>query len=269
MWTDRQFFSLAVVLYGAALIYSVLLLRQGLRRDNWINYLLLLAAWVMHTVSIFLRGIQQGRCPMHNLYEITSLITWSIVGAYLGIGLWGRFRSLGAFAAPVVFGMCLFALLLPADSSTAYRGGLISAHVTFIALAYGAFGLSSIAGAMYLAQDRNLKQHKLRAALSFLPPIQRLESAMTLLLCAGWVLLTAGLALAPVLVRQQDVVASLTGDPKILWSVFVWLVYFGLVLARYGFRQHGKRLAWGAVAGFAFVLTTFWGFNLLSPLHHP
>ena len=113
MLTDRQFFGLAVVLYGVSFLYSVFLLRQGLRRDTWTNYLVLLAAYALHTISIFQRGIEQGRCPMGNLYEVTSLVTWTIVGAYLVIGLWGRIRSFGAFAAPVVFAVSLFALLLP------------------------------------------------------------------------------------------------------------------------------------------------------------
>jgi len=39
-------------------------------------------------------------------------------------------------------------------------------------------------------------------------------------------------------------------------------------LMRYKFAQGGRRFAWGAVAAFAFVLLTFWGTNLLSPLHH-
>jgi hypothetical protein len=33
------------------------------------------------------------------------------------------------------------------------------------------------------------------------------------------------------------------------------------------FAQSGRKFAWGAVAGFAFVVLTFWGVNLLSPSH--
>jgi ABC-type uncharacterized transport system permease subunit len=196
-------------------------------------------------------------------------IVWTMVGAYLVMSLWGRIRSFGTFVAPVVFGVGLFALLVPPDEVANYRGGLVSAHVALIALAYGAFGLGSVAAAMYLVQDRNLKFHKLRAALSFLPPIQRLESIMSGLLTAGLALLTAGLCFAPLLVKQEEVAASLTRDPKIMWTAFVWLVYLVLVVLRWGFRQRGKRLAWGAVASFAFLMLTFWGFNLLSPIHNP
>ena len=39
---DRNAFALAVVLYGISSIYSVFLWRKGFRRDDHINYLLLL-----------------------------------------------------------------------------------------------------------------------------------------------------------------------------------------------------------------------------------
>src|ERR1051326_4207136 len=109
MLTDRQFFELAVFVYGVSLLYSVFLLRQGLRRDTWTNYFLLLAAFGLHTVSILHRGLEQHRCPIGNLYEVTSFAIWALVGAYLGIGLWGRVRSFGVFAAPVAFAVSLFA----------------------------------------------------------------------------------------------------------------------------------------------------------------
>ena len=58
-------------------------------------------------------------------------------------------------------------------------------------------------------------------------------------------------------------------DAKILWTIFVWLVYVVLLLRRWRFDQGGRRFAWGAIASFGFVLLTFPGFNLLSPIHNP
>jgi ABC-type uncharacterized transport system permease subunit len=46
-------------------------------------------------------------------------------------------------------------------------------------------------------------------------------------------------------------------------------MYLGLMLMRWRLEQGGRKFAWGAVAGFAFVLLTFWGTNLLSPIHNP
>jgi len=37
---------------------------------------------------------------------------------------------------------------------------------------------------------------------------------------------------------------------------------------RWKFSQGGRRFALGAIGSFVFVLLTFWGVNLLSPLHN-
>jgi len=56
-------------------------------------------------------------------------------------------------------------------------------------------------------------------------------------------------------------------DPKLLWSGLVWCLYLALLILHGRFAQSGRKFAWGAVAGFAFVVLTFWGVNLLSPSH--
>jgi ABC-type transport system involved in cytochrome c biogenesis permease subunit len=274
MLTDRGFFAVAVLFYGVSFLFSIFLLRQGFRQENRFNYFLILAALIPHTIAMAMRGFNLSRCPIHNLYEATTFIIWTIAAAYAATGWWSRLRFLGAFASPVLFGLGVFALMPSldpphADNQPNFGGGLISAHAALISLAYGAFGLSAISGGMYLMQDRNLKYHKLQAAFSLLPPIQRLEGIMNALVIAGFILLTGGLALTPVIVHQQDFGAYVKGDAKILWSIVVWGLYLALVLMRWAFGQHGKRLAWGAVATFAFVMLTFWGFNLLSPIHNP
>ncbi|HEX4119887.1 MAG TPA: cytochrome c biogenesis protein CcsA, partial [Verrucomicrobiae bacterium] len=130
----------------------------------------------------------------------------------------------------------------------------------------GAFGLSSVAAVMYLTQEHDLKFHKLRAVVSLMPPIDRLEKITSRLLWAGFFLLTAGLAIIPSLLKQRPE-PHLASDPKLIWSALVWLGYLGLLVMHGRFSQSGRRFAWGAVGTFAFVLLTFWGVNLLSPAH--
>ncbi len=270
-FTDRDSFLVAVILYGGSLIYSVFLWRKGFRQDNRVNYALLAAAMVFHTLAMFKRGFSLSRCPVNNLYEATIFIAWTIAAAYLVIGLMPRFRFVGAFASPVLFGMGVFALMPALDTRGTrpeFTHGLASLHATLILLSYGAFGLSSVAGVMYLTQERNLKFHKLRAVLSLLPPIQRLDSVTGRSLTAGFILLTLGLLLSPFLLEQTYGV-YFKADPKALWSILVWLVYLALILMRGRFAQGGRRFAWGAIGSFAFVLLTFWGFNLISTVHHP
>jgi HemX protein len=271
-FTDKNYFLIAVIFYGLSAAYSIFLLRKGFRGDNRINYGVLLLAAAFHTAAMFKRGFNFQRCPINNLYEATIFITWTIVAIYLLIGLWPRLRFLGAFAAPILFAIGVFALMPKLDpphgDGPSFTGGWFSLHAALILLSYGAFGLSSVAALMYLSQEHDLKFHKLRAVLSLMPPIQRLELIIGRLLLTGLVLLSAGLVIGSYWLKQTYGV-YFKEDPKILWSMFVWLLYLSLLVSRWRFAQRGRRFAWGAVGGFAFVLLTFWGFNLLSSIHNP
>lgn len=270
-FTDRQSFMLAVLAYGASTVYSILLWRKGFRRDDRINYVVLLVGFLFHTLAMFKRGFSLHRCPINNLYEAIAFFTWAIVAAYLVLGLWRRFRFVGAFASPLLFAVGVFALM-PALDHTGVRASLkgdpVSLHAALILLSYGAFGLGSIAGLMYLVQERDLKFHKIRAAFSLLPPIQRLEVVIGRTLLAGFILLTVGLLVGAIWLTPPEGV-TYAGDVKVLWSLLVWMLYLTLLVLRWRFAHRGRRLALGAVGSFTFVLLTFWGAYLLSAVHHP
>lgn len=253
------------------MVYSIFLWRKGFRQDNRVNYCLLLTAAIFHTLAMFKRGFSLERCPVNNLFEATMFVTWTIVAAYLALGVWSRFRFLGAFASPILFGLGVFALMPGLDVRGAkpqFSGGWLSLHVALFALSYGAFALSSVAGLMFLTQEHDLKFHKLRAVISKLPPIQRLELAMGRLLVGGFILLSAALAVSAVWFKQTHG-NYFQNDPKILWSILVWLMCLGLVIMRWKFSPGGRRLAWGAIGLFMFVALTFWGSSLMSPIHAP
>jgi HemX protein len=272
-FTDRHFFLLAAGVYGLSMVYSVFLWRKGFRQDDRVNYLLLLFGFILHTSAMVSRGFSLKHCPVSNLYEATIFAAWTIVAVYLVVGIWSRLRFLGTFASPVVFGIAVFALMPGLDAPHGARREMMSAatslHAALLSLAYGAFGLSSVAALMYLTQEHNLKFHKLQAIFSRLPPIQRLEAAVGRLLLSGFVLLTIGLAVGAYDLAHIHNPLAYRGDPKIIWSVAVWLLYLGLVVMRWKFAQGGRRFALGAIGSFVFVLLTFWGVNLLSPLHNP
>ena len=270
--SDRTYFAVAVVFYGLSTLYAVFLQRRGFRKDDRINYCLLLGGAAFHTLAMMQRGFNLQRCPINNLYEAMTFVLWTIVTTYLVIGSWSRLRFLGAFASPILLGIGVFALMPSLDPPHAahpnFTGGWPSLHAALILLSYGAFGLSAIAAAMYLRQERNLKFNKREAVFSLMPPIQRLEQATTGLLVAGFVLLTTGLIIGALWLKttQGFYVSS---DTKVLWSGLVWLIGCGLLVSRWRFDQRGRRFALGSIGMFAFVLLTFWGSNLLSGIHNP
>jgi len=271
-FTDRHLFLIAVVLYGISSLYAIFLLRRGFREDNRINYALLLGGALFHSYAMFQRGFSLQRCPINNLYEATIFVAWTIVTTYLLLGSWKRLRFVGAFASPILFAIGVFALMPSLDpphgDQPVFTGGWMSLHAALILLSYGGFGLSAIAAVMYLTQEHDLKFNKLRAVFSLMPPLQRLELITGRLMLMGFVLLTAGLAIGVIYLKETHDV-YFKGDTKIFWSMLVWLGCLAMLISRWRFAQRGRRLAWGAVAMFAFVLLTFWGSNLLSGIHNP
>jgi ABC-type uncharacterized transport system permease subunit len=153
-------------------------------------------------------------------------------------------------------------------SDAGFARGWLSSHAAVVLLAYGSFGLASVAGLMYLSQEHDLKFRKLRAVMALMPPIQRLERVIGGSMLAGLILLTLGLLLGAINMRQQEPALSFW-DTKVIWSALVWMLYLGLLLSRRWCGRGGRRFAWGAVGSFAFVLLTFWGTNLLSAIHQP
>jgi ABC-type uncharacterized transport system permease subunit len=166
--------------------------------------------------------------------------------------------------------MGVFALMpaldRPYGAAPEFSHGWASLHAALVLLAFGSFGLGAVAALMFLTQEHDLKFHKLRAILSLLPPIQRLEHVTSGLVLGGFALLTAGLSLHPLLAPELKGV-DLKNDPILPWSVFVWVLYLGLLVMRWR-GQGGRRFAWGALGSFAFILLTFWGIILLSTSHH-
>ena len=271
-FTDRHCFLLAVTFYGLSTLYSVFLWRKGFRRDEWANYLLLAAGVALHTLAMFKRGMTLHSCPVNNLYEATTFLLWALGLACLVYSLLPRFKFLAAFTAPVLFTIGIFALMPSLDVHTAlgakpeFSGALRSLHAATILQAYGAFGLAAVAAVMFLMQQHDLKFHKLRALLSLLPSMQRLEFIMFRLVAVGFVLLTIGLTAGWQLPRHAD--RPYLSDTKVLWSALLWLVYFETLVAYKKFGRSSRRFAIGIIATFIFLLLTFWITNLYSGLHN-
>ena len=231
------------------------------------TYFLLLAGFRLpHWRRCCCAGFRLNHCPVNNLYEATDLCHVDHRGAVSGGGAVGAVAVSGGvcFAGAVCHrGLCADAgAAMPSQSARPeVPVAWTSVHAALLSLSYGAFGLSAVAALMFLTQERNLKFHRLKAIFSLLPPIQRLEAAVGRLLVGGFILLTVGLALGAFDLAHLNNPQTYRGDPKIVWSVVVWVLYLGLIVMRWKFAQGGRRFALGAIASFVFVLLTFWGTN--------
>lgn len=227
-------------------------------RASRFNYMTILFGFAFQTGFLVLRGHERNHCPLTNLFEILIFLCWSVVLLYLFIGTAYRMSLMGIFTSPLVFILQIVALLSPIDGPARVRlaqNPWLELHAAVSVIAYGAFAMAGVAGAMYLAQERQLKTHQIRAIFFHLPPIADLAVVLHRLLLTGFGLLTIGL-LSGFMVGFDAF--------QVVWGVGVWLIYAVILQAEKLKKVTPRRVAILAVAAFSFALSTLWGLEFLG-----
>jgi ABC-type uncharacterized transport system permease subunit len=241
-------------LFGFA--YTMYALGARTYRASRFNYGVILLGFIFQTGFLSVRGHHDGRCPLTNLFEVFIFLSWSVVLLYLLIGSTYRMSLMGLFTSPLVFVLQVFALLATNDTpvAKAQPNPWLEMHAAISIIAYGAFAMAGVAGAMYLAQERQLKTHHLHTIFFHLPPIADLAVSIKRLLWAGFALLTAGL-LTGFMVGFDAL--------QVFWGVGVWVIYGVILEAEKLKKISPRRVAVLAVVAFSLTLSTFWGLKFL------
>ena len=265
---DRLLLIISTFCFLFGFAYTMHALGARVYRHSPLNFFAILTGFAFQSAFLYLRGQKLGRCPLSNLFEVLIFLSWSMVLLYLLTGPTYRLSLMGAFTSPLVFFLQIAALLLvpwldlPSKAKLIHNTWL-ELHAALSIIAYGAFALASVAGVMYLAQERQLKSHNLHSIFYHLPPIRDLGVANRRLLLAGFALLSVGLGAGFAIGEIQS------QWTKILWSSGVWLLYAGLLVAIFLHKVSGRRVAWLSACAFLVVLSTLWGLHFIADSPQP
>lgn len=243
-------------LFGFA--YAMYALGRRVYKGSPWNFVAIVAGFGLQTTWLYERGQVVGRCPLGSLFDVLVFLAWSVVLLYLVTGASYRLSLLGVFTSPLVFLLQVVALAMPLPEGkppvTPIKPWL-ELHAAVSIVAYGAFALAALAGAMWLVQDRQLKTHKIHSFFFHLPPIRELAVAMGRLVYVGFGLLTVGL-----------IAGFLNGVAHIgllrVVSIAVWLLYAFLCVAMTGAAIRPRRAAILAIAAFSILLLTVWAVQI-------
>jgi ABC-type uncharacterized transport system permease subunit len=257
---DRQLLIYATLCYLAAMIRTVVSLRARVFRRSRVVFLSIALGFLLQTAFLFLRGHALKSCPITNLFEVLVFLAWSIALIYMLIGTAYRLSLMGAFTAPLVFFLQITALILPIDTPRASQlspNSWLEFHASISIIAYGAFALACVAGAMYLVQERQLKTHQLRSIFYHLPPLPNLFSAMTRLLWFGFILYSAGLI-------SGFFVSEPLPWTKIALAIVIWVLYGAILQSRYLRWVAPRRVATLCMVAFAVALSLLWSIEFVG-----
>jgi ABC-type uncharacterized transport system permease subunit len=178
--------------------------------------------------------------------------------------------ALGSFVLPVIMLLTFAAFFISPSTAKPQSISLnttwLPVHTALWVFAYSALFVVFVASIMYLVQEHELKAKTFSALFHRLPNLTTVNDIASTATSIGFALLTTGIITGLLLSYNRDGLLW-HNDPKEFLAVLTWLLYLCLILYRLTKSWHGRRAAWLGIAGFAFVLCTFFGARLLGGFH--
>ncbi len=251
---------LAIALYAAgAGAYILFFARPRHAAAATVGYGLVLAAFLVHAVSIGFACKEFGGGEFFNLRGGFGMVGWIGAGAFLLLQRVSRLPSVGAFVLPLV----LIAVLPgvfgvgPNARGAAPEVVRLPALKVHVSTAFGGVALFAIAflvALMYLLQEREVKGKHFGALFSRLPSLEALDRLNQRLVRLGFVVFTVALVAGSV-VAKKTWGSFWDWDVQQVVSLIIWTLYGAMVQLRH-VGVHGRKYALLTLVGFALVLSS-------------
>ena len=258
---------LIYMLSAAAYFAYLFFQRNYLHRSG---YVLMIAGFIGHTLSIIYNGVISNEFPVRNLHETLSLAGWAVAGFFLIFQSKFKLKVLGIYAAPLI-ALIMIAVSqvpnTPIQEQNIFRNFWLISHVISVFIGNAAFAIACGIGILYILQEGAIKNKNPGFFFKRLPSLDMLDATGYTCIIAGFTLLTFGLITG--FIYAKSVWGRFwSWDPKEVWAGITWLFYAALLHERLTAGWRGRRAAIMAIVGFAILLFTFFGVNFLLKGHH-
>jgi ABC-type uncharacterized transport system permease subunit len=192
------------------------------------------------------------------------LLAWVLALFYLRGTVNHAKQAWAVFVLPVVIGLVAMsrALMVGAPDQSAFNAaGWVSGdrfwgavHGVLILLASVGISVSFLASVMYLIQSRRLRNKVAPGSVVPMLSLERLETMNRRALNLAFPLLTAGLLVGTLLLRQGYELRDNWLSLKVLSTAGLWLVFLVLLYLRYAVHVPARRLAALSFVAFGLLL---------------
>jgi cytochrome c-type biogenesis protein CcsB len=226
---------------------------------------LLLGATVVHTAAVVLHATVGSEPPLSTFPEALSLLALLLVSLFLAVQVRIPLLALAAVVSPLAFALTLAARVMNEGApTTALTFSVwLPVHVGLALLGDAVFALAFSASLLYLVQERRLKAYRGRGLLRHLPSLETLDRVNHACLAWGLILLTLGIV-SGIVWAHEAWTRLWVWDPKVLLTLLVWTFYVVLLQGRMTAGWRGRVAAQLTIAGFAVILVSFVGVNVLA-----
>ncbi len=231
---------------------------------------LLLLTLALHVTYIIIRTIEFGHPPITSMFEIFSLIAFTIVVVYLYIEIRTKNSSTGYFILILPFFFQLTSSIFIHEKSeipAALRSNLLGFHVSSALLGYTAITISAVYGFLYLMLYHDIKSSQFSVIYKRLPNLETLERMSFTATIFGFFLLTIAMVIGIIWLPRVFTTISYS-DPKLLGTCIIWAIYGGGLLAKKVAGWQGRRMMVLSMFGFALAMISMTIINMFFSQFH-
>ncbi len=209
---------------------------------------ILVAGLVAHAGDIAIRDLD-GLTPGASVREAMGALSWVLVGGFLLATLRYNIGVLGAFIGPLGLIVLGAARLSPTGTAVSDLTTLGRVHISLATLGLALFALATLAGAVYLAEARNLKNKKFSGLLFKRGvALETLDMLLYRLIAIGFPIFTVSMMLGVVWASRRDAGFS---RPEYAMAAVCWIAFGGLLVGRTSRGWRGRKAALLTIGGFS------------------
>ena len=257
------FYGLTVSAYAAAFFKK----NQFAKNSKTI---LLLCTIFAHLFYLVLRTINLQHPPIISVFEIMSLLAFSVAASYRLIEMQTKIKNTGVFVLSLSLLFQVISSLFIEDIymvDKVLRNNLLGVHVLSALLGYSAFTIAAVYGLMYLLQYRSIKSNSFGIIFENLPSLERLEYLTKNGIVIGFALLSVAIVIGYAwLPKAIDNFSYF--DPKLIGTIVIWCMYAVEIYLIQSGKRRGRQVMQMAISGFLFTVFSLTIINMYLTSFH-
>jgi len=240
------------------------------RRLSNVKRLFLFLTLVFHTFYLIARTTAFNHPPITNVFEIFTVLAFSVSFSYFVLELVTDVRGTGLFIIVISLVFQIISSLFIVDLvevKEVLRSNLLGVHVLHALLGYAGITMSAVYGFLYLMLYKELKLNKFGLIFERLPNLEILEKLSFYSAIIGFILLTVAIAIGGIWLPRAFPNFSYL-DPKLVVTFLVWLMYGIGIGAKLTGKVQGKRVVIFSIVGFGLAIFSTIVTNFLAKSFH-
>ncbi|MEI7812836.1 MAG: cytochrome c biogenesis protein CcsA [Ignavibacteria bacterium] len=223
-----------------------------------------------HAVYLLIRTIEFNHPPITNVFEIFTVLAFSVSCSYFILELLTDIRGTGMF-------IIIFSILFQLVSSIfvqdflavkeLLRSRMLGLHVISALLGYSGITISAVYGILFWILHKEIKLNHFGLVFDRLPSLEILEQLSYYSLVIGFALLsvaiTIGIIWLPLAFPNFNYF-----DPKLVATAAIWLLYGVGIFSKIVGGWQGKKVIIFSIAGFCLAILSLLITNFLAKSFH-